>query len=82
MRERVGSVVRRKGRGKSAKATWWARVTYTDAVTGKRRDSPATSQEQDRREGLGPCAPGGSRCNWRTVAREGTHDVPRSCYLL
>ena len=38
MRERVGSVVRRKGRGKGAKPTWWARVTYTDPVTGKRHD--------------------------------------------
>ncbi len=38
MRARVGSVVRRKGRGKSAKATWWARVTYTDPVTDKRHD--------------------------------------------
>jgi integrase len=38
MRERVGSVVRRKGRGNGAKPTWWARVTYTDPVTGKRHD--------------------------------------------
>lgn len=38
MRARVGSVVRRKGRGKGAKPTWWARVTYTDLVTGKRHD--------------------------------------------
>lgn len=38
MRERVGSVVRRKGRGDGAKPTWWARVTYTDPVTGKRHD--------------------------------------------
>jgi integrase len=38
MRARVGSVVRRKGRGRNAKPTWWARVTYTDPVTGKRHD--------------------------------------------
>src|SRR6266850_4525156 len=38
MRERVGSVIRRKGRGNGAKPTWWARVTYTDPVTGKRHD--------------------------------------------
>src|SRR6266545_7057968 len=38
MRERVGSVVRRKGRGNGAKPTWWARVTCTDPVTGKRHD--------------------------------------------
>jgi integrase len=38
MRARVGSVVRRKGRGKGAKPTWWARVTYTDPVTGTRHD--------------------------------------------
>jgi integrase len=30
--------VRRKGRSKGAKPTWWARVTYTDPVTGKRHD--------------------------------------------
>lgn len=38
MRARAGSVVKRKGRGDGAKATWWARVTYTDPVTGKRHD--------------------------------------------
>lgn len=38
MRARVGSVVRRKGRGKNAKPTWWARITYTDPMTGKRHD--------------------------------------------
>jgi hypothetical protein len=38
MRERVGSIVRRKGRGNGGKPTWWARVTYTDPVTGKRHD--------------------------------------------
>ncbi|HEV8427459.1 MAG TPA: site-specific integrase [Pyrinomonadaceae bacterium] len=38
MRARAGSVVKRKGRGDGATATWWARVTYTDPVTGKRHD--------------------------------------------
>lgn len=38
MRAGVGSVFRRRGRGKSAKPTWWARVTYTDPVTGKGHD--------------------------------------------
>ena len=38
MRARAGSVVKRKGRGANAKVTWWARVTYTDPVTGKRHD--------------------------------------------
>src|SRR5882724_1912521 len=38
MRARVGSIIRRKARGKGAKPTWWARVTYTDPVTGKRHD--------------------------------------------
>ena len=38
MRARAGSVVKRKGRGANAKVTWWARITYTDPVTGKRHD--------------------------------------------
>ena len=38
MRTQAGSVVKRKGRGASAKVTWWARVTYTDPVTGQRHD--------------------------------------------
>jgi hypothetical protein len=38
MRARAGSVVKRKGRGDGTKVTWWARVTYTDPVTGKRHD--------------------------------------------
>jgi len=38
MRARAGSVVKRKGRSAKSKPTWWARVTYTDAVTGKRHD--------------------------------------------
>lgn len=38
MRARAGSVVKRKGRGNAERATWWARVTYTDPVTGKRHD--------------------------------------------
>ncbi|MGH9903969.1 MAG: tyrosine-type recombinase/integrase [Pyrinomonadaceae bacterium] len=38
MRAREGSVVKRKGRGNVERSTWWARVTYTDPVTGKRHD--------------------------------------------
>src|SRR5262249_10635014 len=38
MRARVGSIVSRKVPGTKAKVTWWARVTYTDPVTGKRHD--------------------------------------------
>lgn len=38
MRARAGSVVKRKGRSAKSKPTWWARVTYTDPVTGKRHD--------------------------------------------
>src|SRR5262249_26644838 len=38
MRARVGSIVSRKAPGTKAKVTWWARVTYTDPVTGKRHD--------------------------------------------
>jgi hypothetical protein len=38
MRARTGSIVKRKPRRKGATATWWARVTYVDLKTGKRRD--------------------------------------------
>ena len=38
MKARTGSIVKRKPRRKGAKATWWARVTYIDPKTGKRRD--------------------------------------------
>ena len=37
-KERTGSIVKRKARTKSEKPSWWARVTYIDPVTGKRRD--------------------------------------------
>jgi|SRR5215831_152953 len=37
-KERTGSIVRRKPRQKGDKPSWWARVTYIDPVTGKRRD--------------------------------------------
>ena len=37
-KERTGSIVRRKPRRKGEKASWWARVTYVDPVSGKRRD--------------------------------------------
>jgi integrase len=38
MRARVGSIVSRKSRVAKGRVTWWARVTYTDPVTGKRHD--------------------------------------------
>lgn len=37
-KERTGSIVKRKPRSKGEKPSWWARVTYIDPVTGKRRD--------------------------------------------
>lgn len=37
-KERTGSIVKRKPRRKGEKPSWWARITYTDAVTGKRHD--------------------------------------------
>jgi integrase len=37
-RERTGSIIKRKPRKKGDNITWWARVTYTDPVTGKRHD--------------------------------------------
>lgn len=37
-KERTGSIVKRKPRHKGDKPSWWARVTYIDPVTGKRRD--------------------------------------------
>jgi len=38
VRERTGSIVKRKPRMKGEKPSWWARVTYIDPVSGKRRD--------------------------------------------
>lgn len=38
MRERTGSIMKRKPKRKGEPATWWARLTYTDPLTGKRRD--------------------------------------------
>lgn len=37
-KERTGSIVKRKPRRKGEKPSWWARITYTDPVTGKRHD--------------------------------------------
>lgn len=37
-KERTGSIVQRKPRRKGDKPSWWARVTYIDPVTGRRRD--------------------------------------------
>src|ERR1700754_1063493 len=46
MRARTGSIVKRKPRRKGAKATWWARVTYIDPKTGKRRDLQRRGQSK------------------------------------
>jgi integrase len=37
-KKRTGSIVKRRPRRKGEKASWWARVTYVDPVSGKRRD--------------------------------------------
>mgnify|MGYP001447633776 CR=1 FL=1 len=37
-KERTGSIVKRKPRTKGEKPSWWARITYIDPVSGKRRD--------------------------------------------
>lgn len=37
-RERTGSILKRRPRRKGEKPSWWARVTYVDPVSGKRRD--------------------------------------------
>jgi hypothetical protein len=37
-KERTGSIVKRRPRRKGNKPSWWARVTYIDPVSGKRRD--------------------------------------------
>jgi integrase len=37
-KERTGSIVKRKPRTKGEKSSWWARITYIDPVSGKRRD--------------------------------------------
>ena len=81
MRERVGSVVKRKGRGRNSKPTWWARVTYTDPVTGKRHDRQRRAESKiDAKELVHALlaevdSTGG-------YARERAHDLSRSCDLL
>ncbi len=37
-KERTGSIVKRRPRRNGEKPSWWARVTYIDPVSGKRRD--------------------------------------------
>src|SRR5437764_12065581 len=52
MRERVGSIVSRKSPGTKAKVTWWARVTYTDPVTGKRHDRQRRAESKSHAKDL------------------------------
>src|SRR5260370_42353932 len=52
MRERVGSIVSRKSRVAKGKATWWARVTYTDPVTGKRHDRQRRAESKSHAKDL------------------------------
>ena len=52
MRERVGSIVSRKSRSAKGKVTWWARVTYTDPVTGKRHDRQRRAESKSHAKDL------------------------------
>ncbi len=52
MRERVGSIVSRKSRGAKGKVTWWARITYTDPVTGKRHDRQRRAESKSHAKDL------------------------------
>src|SRR6266508_5438856 len=52
MRERVGSIVSRKSRRAKGKVTWWARVTYTDPVTGKRHDRQRRAESKSHAKDL------------------------------
>lgn len=52
MRERVGSIVSRKSRVAKGKVTWWARVTYTDPVTGKRHDRQRRAESKSHAKDL------------------------------
>ena len=52
MRERVGSIVSRKSRSAKGKVTWWARITYTDPVTGKRHDRQRRAESKSHAKDL------------------------------
>src|SRR6266403_666968 len=52
MRERVGSIVNRKSRVAKGKVTWWARITYTDPVTGKRHDRQRRAESKSNAKDL------------------------------
>src|SRR6266536_4939313 len=52
MRERVGSIVSRKSRGAKGKVTWWARITYTGPVTGKRNGRPPRAESKSHAKDL------------------------------
>ena len=52
MRERVGSIISRKSRSAKGKVTWWARITYTDPVTGKRHDRQRRAESKSHAKDL------------------------------
>ena len=52
MRARVGSIVSRKSRGVKGKVTWWARITYTNPVTGKRHDRQRRAESKSHAKDL------------------------------
>src|ERR1041384_2198576 len=51
-RERTGSIIKRKGRKKGDRPTWWARVTYVDEVTGKRHDRQRRAESKSHAQEL------------------------------
>lgn len=52
MRERVGSIVSRKSCSAKGKVTRWARITYTDPVTGKRHDRQRRAESKSHAKDL------------------------------
>ena len=51
-KERTGSIVKRKPRRKGEKPSWWARITYTDPVTGKRHDRQRRAESKAQAKDL------------------------------
>src|SRR5260370_18119762 len=51
-KERSGSIVKRKACRKGEKPSWWARITYTDPVTGKRHDPQRRAESKAQAKDL------------------------------
>jgi hypothetical protein len=81
MRERVGSIVSRKSRSVKGKVTWWARITYTDPVTGKRHDRQRRAESKSHAKDLvQDLIAEVNKTGGRSLAKEHMTD-PRDCLL-